>query len=125
MNDEASQLLTVAEISAYLRIGTESIRRWLREGKLTGINLGRGSGWRVRRADLAQLLADKGGVPQSQAGSAVVAASNRVREDILPEAPVAVHVTSVTKLPLQNHQTGVTHLAMVIASGLERKLSRQ
>jgi excisionase family DNA binding protein len=53
------QLLTVPEVAGYLRIGPESTRRWLREGKLRGINLGRGSGWRIRRADLEVFIAQR------------------------------------------------------------------
>ena len=59
MDREEDQLLTVPEVSGYLRIEPESTRRWLREGKLSGINLGRGPGWRIRRADLAQFLAER------------------------------------------------------------------
>lgn len=58
VNYDEDQLLTVPEVATYLRIDPESTRRWLREGKLIGINLGRRSGWRIRRADLAQFLAE-------------------------------------------------------------------
>jgi excisionase family DNA binding protein len=57
------QLLTVPEVAGYLRIGPESTRRWLREGKLRGINLGRGSGWRIRRADLEFFIAQRDTAP--------------------------------------------------------------
>ena len=56
---DEDQLLKVPEVAGYLRIGPEATRRWLREGKLPGINLGRGSGWRVRRGDLVQFLVDR------------------------------------------------------------------
>lgn len=56
---DEDQLLTVPEVAGYLRIDPESTRRWLREGKLSGINLGRGPGWRIRRGDLAQFLAER------------------------------------------------------------------
>lgn len=59
MDRDEDQLLKVPEVAEYLRIGSEATRRWLREGKLPGINLGRGSGWRVRRGDLARFLADR------------------------------------------------------------------
>jgi len=64
--DDQDPLLTVREVSEYLRIGTESIRRWLREGKLSGINLGRGSGWRIRKSDLTQLLVERSGPRQGR-----------------------------------------------------------
>jgi excisionase family DNA binding protein len=56
---DEDQLLTVPEVAGYLRIDPESTRRWLREGKLSGINRGRGPGWRIRRGDLAQFLAER------------------------------------------------------------------
>jgi excisionase family DNA binding protein len=56
---DEDQLLTVPEVAGYLRIDPESTRRWLREGKLSGINLGRGPGWRIRRGDLAQFLTER------------------------------------------------------------------
>ncbi len=59
LDREEDQLLTVPEVARYLRIDPESTRRWLREGKLVGINLGRGSGWRIRRADLANFVAER------------------------------------------------------------------
>ncbi len=59
MERHEDQLLTVPEVAEYLRVGSESTRRWLREGKLAGINLGRGSGWRIRRADLNQFVTDR------------------------------------------------------------------
>ncbi|GAC1328521.1 MAG: hypothetical protein NVS2B16_30230 [Chloroflexota bacterium] len=68
MDREEDQLLTVPEVATYLRIDPESTRRWLREGKLAGINLGRGSGWRVRRADLARFIADRHTGPSSGNG---------------------------------------------------------
>lgn len=61
MDREDDQLLTVPEVSAYLRVGQESTRRWLREGKLDGISLGRKSGWRIRRGDLARFIVEHRG----------------------------------------------------------------
>ena len=90
-------------MSAYLRIGPESVRRWLRDGKLAGVNFGRGSGWRVRRGDLTEFVA--GHRPQESSPSV----------DAPPELPAQavsadVLVTCVSKQPLQNPHTGVTHL---------------
>jgi excisionase family DNA binding protein len=44
----AEEVLTVAEVAQRLRVGQESVRRWLREGKLRGVRTGtvRG-GWRI------------------------------------------------------------------------------
>lgn len=56
---DEDQLLTVPEVSECLRIDPQSTRRWLRETNMPGISLGQGAGWRIRRADLAQFLADR------------------------------------------------------------------
>ena len=58
MDDPADRLFTVSEVAEYFRVDPESVRRWLRDGKLIGINLGRGPGWRIRQADL-QLFIDE------------------------------------------------------------------
>jgi excisionase family DNA binding protein len=65
VDGDDNQLLTVSEVAEYLRIDPESARRWLREGKLSGINLGRGPGWRIRRGDLAQFLAERSRTTES------------------------------------------------------------
>lgn len=52
------ELLTVADIAGYLKVDRESVRRWLRSGALSGINLGR-AGWRVRPEDLERFLAER------------------------------------------------------------------
>jgi excisionase family DNA binding protein len=43
-----AEFLTVSEVAERLRVGQESVRRWLRQGKLRGVRTGamRG-GWRV------------------------------------------------------------------------------
>jgi excisionase family DNA binding protein len=52
------EYLTVYEIARELRVDPESVRRWLRAGKLAGVNLGR-AGWRVRRDDYEQFVTDR------------------------------------------------------------------
>jgi excisionase family DNA binding protein len=59
MEDPGDRLLTVAEVASYFRVDPESVRRWLRGGKLVGINLGRGPGWRIRVADLHTFVSDR------------------------------------------------------------------
>ena len=61
MGDE--ELMTVPEVAAVLRLNEQTVRKWLREGRLPGIYLGtRTAGWRVRRADVrAFLRPDTGG----------------------------------------------------------------
>ena len=48
--------LTVAEIVAQLQVHEQTVRRWLREGKLPGRNFGGRIGYRVRERDLEAFL---------------------------------------------------------------------
>lgn len=48
--------LTVAEIVAQLQVHEQTVRRWLREGKLPGRNFGGRTGYRVRERDLEAFL---------------------------------------------------------------------
>jgi excisionase family DNA binding protein len=47
-------LLTLDEVARRLNTSTFSVRRWIREGKLTGIKIG--SEWRVDSADLEEYI---------------------------------------------------------------------
>ena len=58
------RLLRVQDVADFLQVDAESVRRWLRSGKLTGINLDR-AGWRIRRTDLDRFLAARTGRPDS------------------------------------------------------------
>jgi excisionase family DNA binding protein len=51
------QWLTVEEIVALLKVHEQTVRRWLREGQLRGVLLGRKAGYRVRARDLEDFLA--------------------------------------------------------------------
>lgn len=59
MQEREARLLTVAEVAKYFRVDPESVRRWLRDGKLLGINLGRGPGWRIRLGDVEAFVAER------------------------------------------------------------------
>lgn len=59
MEDPEDRLFTVSEIAEYSRVDPESVRRWLRDGKLLGINLGRGPGWRIRLGDLRVFIEER------------------------------------------------------------------
>ncbi len=48
--------LTVAEIVAQLQVHEQTVRRWLREGRLPGRNFGGRTGYRVRERDLEAFL---------------------------------------------------------------------
>ena len=54
------ELLTVLEVAARLKLNPETVRRWIREGKLPAIKLGpTNAGWRVRASDLDHWLASR------------------------------------------------------------------
>lgn len=57
--DSTDQLLTVPEVADYLRVDPETVRRWLREGRIKGVHLSRAAGWRVRRSDLDAFVASR------------------------------------------------------------------
>lgn len=59
MEEPEDRLLTVVEVAKYFRVDPESVRRWLREGKILGINLGRGPGWRIRVGDLQTFVNER------------------------------------------------------------------
>jgi excisionase family DNA binding protein len=50
------ELLTVEQVANYLQVHPETVRKWLRDGRLAGINLGRRGGWRVHRDDLVRFI---------------------------------------------------------------------
>jgi excisionase family DNA binding protein len=51
------ELLTVPEVATLLKLNEQTVRRWLRSGRLNGISLGsRQAGWRVRRSEVERLL---------------------------------------------------------------------
>lgn len=50
------RLLTTTQVAEWLQIHEETVRRWLRDGELAGINLGRKGGWRIRERDVVAYL---------------------------------------------------------------------
>jgi excisionase family DNA binding protein len=48
--------LTVAEVAERLRVYPGTVKRWLREGKLVGVQLGDRAGWRIEEEDLEAFL---------------------------------------------------------------------
>ncbi len=53
---ELPMLLTVDEVAELLRLKPDTIRRWLRKGRLRGIYLSDAGGWRIRREVVEQFL---------------------------------------------------------------------
>lgn len=58
----ADELLTVPEVAGMLKLNEQTVRKWLRDGRLSGFSLGsRQAGWRVRRSDVERFLEDHRG----------------------------------------------------------------
>jgi excisionase family DNA binding protein len=57
--------LTVAEVAERLRVYPGTVKRWLREGKLVGVQLGDRAGWRIAEEDLDAFLERQKNVPAS------------------------------------------------------------
>ena len=54
---DTERLLTVTEAAERLRLNPETIRRWLRDGRLRGVWLGSDkAGWRISERDLDAFL---------------------------------------------------------------------
>ena len=51
------ELFTVEEVADMLKCDVETVRRWLREGQLQGVKLGRA--WRVQKKDLDQFIKER------------------------------------------------------------------
>lgn len=52
---EPTEYLTTAEVAAELRVNPETVRRWVRDGALPALPVGRG--YRIARADFDALVA--------------------------------------------------------------------
>ncbi len=53
---DISKLLTVEEVATQLKVHPESVRRWLREGRLDGYRISRRGGWRIRPESVQTML---------------------------------------------------------------------
>lgn len=54
MDDE---LLTVQDVAARIKVNPETVRRWLRTGRMKGTLLGDRAGWRVPASEIPRFLA--------------------------------------------------------------------
>lgn len=62
------RMLTVEEVAKRLSTSEETIRRWLRSGRLRGIRLGATrAGWRITETDLAAFLQERTNVQEETA----------------------------------------------------------
>jgi excisionase family DNA binding protein len=58
-NAGQDEALTVAEVAQRLKLSTETVRRWLREGKLRGVRFSDAGGWRVRASEVERVLSGR------------------------------------------------------------------
>ena len=54
---DKERFLTVTEVVDKLRVHEQTVRRWLREGELRGVNYGGRGGYRIRERDLDAFIA--------------------------------------------------------------------
>jgi len=59
---ERMEWLTVGEVAERLKVSEETVRRWLRAGRLNGTLLSRKAGYRVRADEVERFLAGDAGV---------------------------------------------------------------
>jgi len=52
--DKVMDIMTVDEVATYLKMSPQVIRRWLRQGKLKGVKIGKE--WRIDKADIDALM---------------------------------------------------------------------
>ncbi len=60
---DGERWLTVAQAAELVQVHPETVREWLREGRLPGTLLSRRAGWRIRARDVERLLAGEIGEP--------------------------------------------------------------
>ena len=53
---DGERWLTVAQAAERIQVHPETVREWLRVGKLRGNLINRRAGWRVRQSDLERFL---------------------------------------------------------------------
>ncbi len=64
------ELLTVAEVAERLKVQPLTVRRWLKSGDLSGIQLGDRAGWRIAEDDLRAFLEQRRSKAGEETGKA-------------------------------------------------------
>jgi excisionase family DNA binding protein len=49
-------MLTVDQVAERLQVNEQTVRRWLRDGQLTGVPFGGRTGWRINEDELQAFL---------------------------------------------------------------------
>jgi excisionase family DNA binding protein len=70
---DSERLLTVPEVAERLRLHPDTVRRWLREGRMHGVMMGgRAGGYRVRESEVERVAAE-GPSPEAAPGQLMAA----------------------------------------------------
>ena len=64
------EMLTVAEVAERLKVQPLTVRRWLKSGDLSGIQLGDRAGWRITEDDLRAFIEARRSRPEDGKGKA-------------------------------------------------------
>jgi excisionase family DNA binding protein len=57
---EGKEMLTVPEVAEHLRVTIETVRRWIRAGRIHAIKPGGPrSGWRIERSELERFVEEQ------------------------------------------------------------------
>ena len=74
------QLMTVAEVAAFLRVGHRTVYRWIEEGKIPVVRLA-GTTLRIRRSSLLQWMAasEAGALNEPEAAGPIPRARASIR----------------------------------------------
>jgi excisionase family DNA binding protein len=75
-----TELLTVSEVAARLKLNPQTVRRWIRRGTLPATKIGRKE-WRIRADDLEQRLGEPGDIAATRAAAVdrILALRERLR----------------------------------------------
>jgi excisionase family DNA binding protein len=87
------RMLTLQQVAEWMQVHEETVRRWLRNGDLAGINLGGKSGYRIRESEVEAFLkrreeASKS-LAESNPGEAGSPSPGRTGEAAVIVSPVA------------------------------------
>ena len=66
-SDTIDRLLTVPDVAGRLGLNPETVRRWLRSGRITGVRLGGDkAGWRITERDLTKFILEQQGIKEDR-----------------------------------------------------------
>jgi excisionase family DNA binding protein len=111
-----SEVLTVPEAAAYLRVHEQTVYELLREGRLRGVKVGRS--WRIHRTTLEAFIK---GAPQHHLGEEAPMKVELIRQ--LPAVDTTMRFTFSVDDAL--FQAGITHPALIAFSPPAGNASRE